>query len=302
MDLEKYSEKLEQWADKRLKKIEGSIRLYYRHLVNVALGELGKVYADYEEDGVLTYESMIKYDRLKKFIDSLNEHVDTMSIETINSITNHLAESYVYSYQWMGWAIENEAEKNLQYTSLKAEQISAALDNPVKGLTLSETLEKNRSDIIYKIQQDVTQSLVRGSTYKDMASSLKETFEGDYAKAVRVARTETHRVREQGSLDSAKRANEKGVIMLKKWRNMRDSRVRKSSKANHIKMNGKQIPVDDMFDLGRGEKGTAPGNTGYAHHDINCRCILVYEIEDVVGRTNDDLAKQTFEDFKKAMA
>lgn len=244
---------------------------------------------------------MIKYDRLKKFIDSLNEHVDTMSIETIKSIDGHLADSYVYSYQWMGWAIEKEAQKKLQYTSLKVEQIRAALDNPVNGLTLSETLEKNRRDIIYKIRQNVTQSLVRGSTYKDMASSLKETFEGDYVKAVRVARTETHRVCEQGSLDSAKRANEKGVVMLKKWRNMKDRRVRKTSKANHVKMDGKQIPVDDMFDLGNGEKGVAPGNIGYAHHDINCRCILVYEIADVVGKTNDDLAKQTFEDFKKAM-
>ncbi|UED81072.1 phage head morphogenesis protein [Lysinibacillus sp. CD3-6] len=301
MDLEKYSEKLEDWADKELKKIEGSIRFYYRQLVNVALGELGKIYADYEDDGVLTYESMIKYDRLKKFIDSLNEHVDTMSIEVQNSISTHLAESYVYSYSWMGWAIENEARRNLQYSSLKVEQIRAALDNPVKGLTLSQTLEKNRSDIIYKIQQDVTQSLVRGSSYKDMAESLKGTFEGDYEKAIRVARTETHRVREQGALDSAKRANQKGILMLKKWRNMKDSRVRKKSKANHIKMDGMQIPVDDLFDLGNGESGIAPGNTGYAHHDINCRCLLVYEIEDVQGQTNDDLAKRTFEDFKNAM-
>ncbi|MFJ7841594.1 phage minor head protein [Lysinibacillus sphaericus] len=301
MDLDKYSEKLNQWAEQELKKVEGSIRDYYRQLVNKVLGELGKIYADYEDDGILTYESMIKYDRLKKFIDSLMEHVDTMSIETMNSINAYLAESYIYSYSWMGWAIEKVARKSLQYTSLKIEQIRAALDNPVNGLTLSETLEKNRRDIIYKIKQNVTQSLVRGSTYKDMASSLKDTFEGDYVKAVRVVRTESHRVREQGSLDSAKRANDKGVIMLKKWRNMKDIRVRKTPKANHVKLDRKQIPVNDMFDLGNGEKGIAPGNTGYAHHDINCRCILVYEIADVVGRTNDELAEQTYEDFREAM-
>ncbi|GGA31151.1 phage minor head protein [Psychrobacillus lasiicapitis] len=301
MDLEQYSEKLEKWVDKELSKIEGSIRLFYRQLVNVALSELGKIYADYEEDGQLTYESLIKYDRLKKFIDSLNEHVDTMSQETQKSISAHLAESYVYSYAWMGWVIESEAQKNLQYKTLKAEQIKAAIDNPVKGLTLSKTLERNRRVIIYKIQQEVTQSLVRGSTYKEMATTLKDTFEGDYNKAIRVTRTETHRVREQGTLDSAKRASSKGVIMLKKWRNMKDSRVRKSSKANHRKMDQKKIPVDDLFDLGNGERGVAPGNTGYAHHDINCRCILVYEIESIKGQTNDDLAQQTFEDFREAM-
>lgn len=301
MDLEKYSEKLEKWADKELSKIEGSIRLFYRQLVKAALSELGKIYADYEEDGVLTYASLIKYDRLKKFIDSLTEHVDTMTVATRESINNHLEESYVYSYAWMGWAIESEARKSLQYRALKAEQIKSAIDNPVKGLTLSQTLERSRRDIIYKIQQEVTQSLVRGSTYKEMASTLKDTFEGDYNKAIRVTRTETHRVREQGTLDSANRANSKGVIMLKKWRNMKDSRVRRSSKANHRKMDQKKIPVDDLFDLGNGEKGPAPGNTGYAHHDINCRCILVYEIESIRGQTNNDLAQQTFEDFREAM-
>lgn len=301
MDLEKYSKKLEKWADKELSKIEGSIRLFYRQLVNVALAELGKIYADYEEDGKLTYESMIKYDRLKKFIDSLNEHVDTMSLATRKSINAHLEETYTYSYSWMGWAIENEARKNIQYKSLKLEQIRAAIDNPIKGLTLSETLARNRRTIIYKIQQEVTQSLVRGSAYKETATILKDTFEGDYQKAIRVARTETHRVREQGTLDSAKRANSKGVIMMKKWRNMKDSRVRKTSKSNHVKMDHVKIPVDDLFDLGNGEQGSAPGNTGYAHHDINCRCILVYEIDNIKGQTNDDLAQQTFEDFRETM-
>ncbi|MFE4523962.1 phage minor head protein [Cytobacillus firmus] len=301
MDLEEYSRKLEEWSDKQLDKIERSIRGFYRQLVTLALGELGKIYSDFEEDGQLTYQNMIKYNRLKKFIDSLNEHVDTLSLETQKSISTHLAEAYVYSYAWMGWAIENEARKSLKYTSLKAEQIQRALNNPITGLTLSETLEKNRKEIIYTIQREVTQGLVRGSTYKDMASTLTTTFEGDYVKSIRVARTETHRVREAGTLDSASYANSKGVIMMKKWRNMKDSRVRRTSKANHEKMGHVKIPVDDMFDLGRGERGIAPGNTGYAHHDINCRCILVYEIDRIEGKTNEDLSQQTFKDFQEAM-
>lgn len=301
MDLEKYAKKLEQWSNKELSKTERSIRRTYRELVKKVLAELGVIYQSYEKDGILTYEEMMKYDRLKKFINSLTEHVNVMSKEARVEITTLLSESYLFSYQWMGWAIEREAHKKLQYTTLKLEQIKRAINNPITGLTLSETLEKNRRDIISKIQQNVTQSLVRGSTYKEIASELNKVFDNDYKKSIRVARTETHRVREQGALDSAKYANKKGVVMMKKWRNMKDSRVRRTSKANHLKMDNVKIPVDALFNLGNGEYGEAPGNTGYAHHDINCRCILVYEIDKVVGRTNDDLAKQTFEDFKKAM-
>lgn len=301
MDLEKYAKKLDEWANKELLKTENSIRKTYKELVKKALAELGAIYEKYEKDGVLTYEDMMKYDRLKKFFDSLFRHVNTMSEDTQTTILILLSSSYLYSYEWMGWAIEKETMKKIGYKTLKLDQIKRAIDNPVKGLTLSETLEKNRKDIIYKIRQTVTQGLVRGSTYKQMASELNQVFDDDYKKSIRVARTETHRVVQQGALDSAKYANKKGIIMMKKWRNMKDSRVRQTSKANHVKMDNVKIPVEELFDLGNGERGEAPGNTGYAHHDINCRCILVYEIERIEGKTNDDLARQTFEDFKKAM-
>lgn len=300
-DLEKYSKQLEKWYGKQLSLTENSIRLFYRKLTRTILSEIGALYEKYEREGQLTYADMQKFDRLKKFTATMTQHVNTMSKTTQKSISELLSNGYLYSYQWMGWALEKEARRKLQYTSLKLNQIKKALDNPVTGLTLAETLEKNRRDIIYRINQTVTQQLAKGVTYKDMAKSLTETFEGDYNKAIRVARTESHRVKEQATLDSVQHANSRGVVMMKKWRNMKDSRVRKTSKANHVKMDNVKIPVDDMFDLGRGERTTAPGNSGYAHHDINCRCQLVYEIDSIKGQTNDDLARQTFDDFQNAM-
>ena len=300
-DLEKYSQQLDKWHGKQLAQIENSIRLFYRKLTRTVLAEIGVLYEKHERDGQLTYAELQKFDRLKKFIATMTQHINTMSKTTQKSISELLSNGYIYSYQWMGWAIEKEARRRLQYTSLKLDQIKKALDNPVTGLTLAETIEKNRRDIIYRINQLVTQQLAKGVTYKDMAKALTETFEGDYAKAVRVARTESHRVKEQATLDSVKHANSRGVVMMKKWRSMKDSRVRKTSKANHRKMDGVTIPVDEMFDLGKGEQTSAPGNSGYAHHDINCRCLLVYEIQSIKGQTNDDLARQTYEDFQNAM-
>ena len=301
-DLEKYSKQLEKWYGKQLSLTENSIRLFYRKLTRTILSEIGALYEKYEREGQLTYADMQKFDRLKKFTTTMTQHVNTMSKTTQKSISELLSNSYLYSYQWMGWALEKETRRKLQYTSLKLDQIKKALDNPVTGLTLAETLEKNRRDIVYRINQTVTQQLAKGVTYKDMAQSLTETFEGDYNKAIRVARTESHRVKEQATLDSVQHANSRGVVMMKKWRNMKDSRVRKTSKANHVKMDNVKIPVDDDFDMGKGFKGPAPGNiAGAPHHNINCRCQLVYEIDSIKGQTNDDLARQTFEDFQKAM-
>lgn len=108
MDLEKYAKKLDEWANKELSKTESSIRKTYKELVKKALVELGTIYEKYEKDGVLTYEDMMKYDRLKKFINSLIEHVNIMSKDTQTTILALLSSSYLYSYEWMGGRLKKK--------------------------------------------------------------------------------------------------------------------------------------------------------------------------------------------------
>ena len=43
---------------------------------------------------------------------------------------------------------------------------------------------------------------------------------------------------------------------------------------NHMKMHGVMVLVDEEFDLGKGATAKAPGQSGVAGHDINCRCYL----------------------------
>lgn len=301
MNLEKYSLELMKWVEKQLQASESDIRKEYQKLVKRILVDLSELFEKYEKDGQLTYAELAKYNRLTDFLKQIERQIGATSLELSVVLTGLLSAVYVRSYYYTGWSVQKESLKPLNYRTIKQNQIKRAIDNPVRGLTLTETLEKQRRDIIYTIRQTVTQSVVKGVTYKEMASELKERFEGDYKKAIRVARTETHRVREQGTLDSARYAASKGVQMLKKWRNMKDSRVRKTSKANHVQMDHKLIPVEDMFDLGGGKQGIAPGNTGYAEHDINCRCILVYEIGTVTGNVDKTLGNQLFNTFEKEL-
>src|SRR4051794_24634942 len=121
-DLEKYSRQLDKWHGKQLSQTENSIKLFYRKLTRTVLAEIGVLYEKYERDGQLTYAEMQKFDRLKKFIATMTQHVNTMSKMTRNSISELLSNGYVYSYQWMGWAIEKEARRRLRYTSLKLDQ------------------------------------------------------------------------------------------------------------------------------------------------------------------------------------
>lgn len=302
INLDKYAELLAKWSDKVTKKYEKELNSMYKELIKAALALLGSIFSNFEKDGKLTYTEMMKYKRLDSFHRQMNVLINTMSKKQRDSLLDLLEEHYEYSWDWMAWAIENEVDIRLKNMKTKLNQVEKAMQNPINGLTLDETLEKNRREIITKVKRDVTQSLVQGNTYKQTADKLTKTFEGDYIKSVRVARTETHRVREQASLESAQEANSQGIIMVKRWMNMKDERVRRTPKANHVSLGGQSVPVDEPFDLGSGEKGQAPGMTGYAHHDINCRCLTGYNIERIEKQSQKDVAKRTFNEYRKAIS
>ena len=119
---------------------------------------------------------------------------------------------------------------------------------------------------------------------------------GSYAKSVRIARTEAHRVRETGNLDAAQNLAEKlenaGYTMTKTWHTMKDERVRPQKRyksksgwktgkpgiCNHVKMDGVTVSINEKFKLPSGAETMAPGQSGVAGEDINCRCYLSYEV------------------------
>lgn len=302
--MEDYQKKLKQWKNNSLGQVEKSITRHYHKLLKEMLVEIGKIYSKYEANGVLTRADMAKYDRLTKFLDSLTVHVNRMSKKAQDSVEEYLRESYEYSYYWMAYAVETTALVTVGYAALAPEIINAALNNPVRGLTLHETLEKNRRDIIYSIRNTTARGLTNGMTYKQMTVEISKVINNDAEKAVRIARTEGHRVTHQAEMDSMIRAKQKGVISTKTWKHSKDERVRrrrKGTRADHWILGGKEVEVDEMFDLKDGRQGMGPGNTGYADHDINCRCFLVYDVKAVEARTDDELAQVTFEDWKKAL-
>lgn len=89
-----------------------------------------------------------------------------------------------------------------------------------------------------------------------------------------IAITETHRASSYASEKRAKdMANELGLVMLKDWIPVADSRTRSA----HLAMASKPpIPLNEMFVVG-GEKMSRPNDPrASAGNTIRCRCILRY--------------------------
>lgn len=286
MSLKDIEKSINRSIGQQLKGTEREVAKSYAKTLNEIRSMIGELYEKYSRDGILSYSDMVKYDRLNKFMSEIDSRVKFNYRTIYQAIYKALGWTYQETWDLSAWAIEADAKANLGYGTASAETLEAMINNPVKGLTLKATLEKYRADIIYTIQQQITQGLAKGETYRSMVDRIKPAVSGDAAKAMRIVRTEAHRVKESAKVEAAQHAHNQGVIMTKTWRSSQDDRVRRTSKANHRKLDGVTLPVNEDFKQGRG-KGPGPGSMGEAAQDINCRCFLTYSVE-MVGETPQD--------------
>ena len=289
--LEKWLIQMRRIAEHREVNSERNIRRIYRELFKELQAYLSEEYVNYAVDEQLSMAQLQMNSRYARFIEEIVSKTDYFTPQIQEEIMQLVINTYEQIYNdtvtHVKNAVEGESDLITELVGLQSvskEVVVQAVNNPIYGLTLSDLLEKHRAEIIYDIKRNITIGLMNNDRYTTMAKRISKTLDGDYEKSIRIVRTETHRVREDGSFDAAHDLNEtmklgnSGYRMVKKWKTMQDERVRKTKKANHVKMNGKITEMDGYFNLGRGVKTLKPGNSGDASNDINCRCICLYDI------------------------
>lgn len=276
-------------------KEEREIAKYYASITKELRKLLGYYYEKYESGGVLTYEEMAKYDRLKKFERDIKEVSRSLYKDVGASVEKVLSDVYKDGFYMAEWGVEQEIGKRLGYV-IKPEVVEAALNNPITGLVLSDRLEKNRQSIEWEIRQVTNQGLIKGETYSTMAKNINKALDKDYVKSLRVVRTEAHRVKEQGKQDSREYAQGMGIVLSKEWLCMGDERSRET----HLRLDGTKIPLEEKFVTVNGES-LYPGGFGVAKEDINCRCVATQTIEDVKNNELKDGQKESYEEFLKEL-
>lgn len=278
---------------------ERDVAKKYAQVLTEIRSKMANAYEKWEVDGKLTWAEMAKFDRLNKMMADFEYLLKTHYKDLSKQMPDILADVYQEGYALTAWAVETDTQALLNYSSATTAQIEAMAAAPVAGLTLVQTLERNRSAIIYTIRQEVVQGFVKGETYSTMAKRLKTSLEGDAVKAMRIVRTEGHRYQESAKHDAVVYAEQQGVVMAKTWNSSEDSRVRRKpkNKADHKKLNEKTIAMDEDFEDGLG-RGPAPGSLGMAGSDINCRCFLTYEVIRVEKKQHDHLEDMTLEEWQ----
>lgn len=280
MSLENDLKKFDNQADKLAELTEKELIKAYSLALKEIRGYMAEIYMKYGTEDGLWYTEMVKYNRLKTLEEELKNRLMVLTGKNAKTLEQSLKDIYELSYYSTGYALDTASYGDIGgigYMPVREEVVMASVQNPISGLTLSERLEKNRMNLIYSVKQELTQGLILGESYHKMAKRLKDTFEGDAAKAIRVVQTESHRVKNAGRYDSMQLAQAKGIQLKKKWVSTLDKKTR----GNHQQLDGQTINLDEPF-KNNGAEAMYPGSfvgRNSAGQNINCRCTYISVIE-----------------------
>lgn len=119
-----------------------------------------------------------------------------------------------------------------------------------------------------KITAQVSRSIATGTSFADTARQLAGYTRIGYNNAIRIARTEGHRIQTTAAMDVMEQAKAAGADVVKQW----DSTLDGATRESHVFVDGEIREVDEAFSNGL----MYPGDpSGPAAEVINCRCALL---------------------------
>ena len=273
------------------------VRGYKAGLTNIRK-DINLLYEKYAKDGKLSMADLSKYNRLtnleKNIADNLKTAYDVQVKTTKKAVKGAFESSFYYST----FELEQEAKIPLMFGLLKKEAVNAVVEGPHRWPQIAKGHTKLTNA---KIRDQIMQGVVQGKDVGQVTKAVAKEMNIAASKACRIVRTETHRAQNQGSLDSFMEASKKGVIIQKVWVATLDERTR----ASHRVMDGQIVEVNEEFIMPGDIKALAPGLSGSASGDINCRCIIRAEVAGYspqARRSREDgiIPQQTYQQWAKA--
>lgn len=130
----------------------------------------------------------------------------------------------------------------------------------------------NANELKKRISSEITRGLSTGRSYEDIATGLKRYMNSDYDKALRIVRTEGHRIQNQSALDAMTKAVELGADVMKQW----DATLDDHTRDTHVELDGQVVGIDEPFVIpSTGAEAMYAGGFGDPAEDCNCRCCIL---------------------------
>lgn len=224
----------------------------------------------------------------KQYQDSLKTQVrgilDKMHQKEFKTVNEYLNGCYNKAFTGNMYVLHGEGIPLIvpidQEKVVRAVQINSKIN---KGLysRLGEDVDLlNR-----KITAQISRGVATGMSYSQMAQQLAGYTKIGYNNAVRITRTEGHRIQQESTMDACYAARERGADVVKQWDATMDANTRES----HQMVDGEVRALDEKFSNGLMYPGDPSGS---AAEVINCRCVLLQRAKWALDQKELDRLKE----------
>lgn len=211
-------------------------------------------------------------EQLKKQLDGI---LDRMQTSQFVSVSDYLDECY--SDAFIGTIFDAHGQGVPIVTPIDQEAMVRAVQLESKiSKGLYTRLGEDVNLLKRKITAQVSRSIASGLTYAQTAKALEGYTRIGYNNAIRIARTEGHRIQTTATMDAMEAAKERGADVVKQWDATLDDRTRET----HMAVDGQIRELDKRFSNGLMYPGDPSGG---AAEVVNCRCALLQRARWALG-------------------
>ena len=215
----------------------------------------------------------IQYQKaLKKQINGI---LDTLNGDQFSTISEYLAKSYGSGFVGAMYDIHGQGVPLI--FPIDQEQVVQAVTLDTKlSKPLYNKLGEDVNLLKKRVANNISRGIAQGQSYSDIAKNIAVGMVGNYARmnggalynAMRITRTEAHRISQQAAYDALKKAKDNGADVVKQW----DATLDKRTRPSHARVDGEIRELDEPFSNGLMKPGDPNGR---AAEVINCRCQLL---------------------------
>ena len=233
-------------------------------------------------------------DALKKQISSI---LDNMQVESFKTIDEYLQKCYEDGFIGVMYSLRNQGIPLIMPINQESMINAVQLDSKISE-GLYNHLCENVKDLKKSITAEVSRGISNGSSFAQVAQQLSFKMVGTYdnpggalAYALRIARTEGHRIQTTAAMNACYDAKNKGCDIVKQWDATLDNRTRK----RHRRVDGEIRELDERFSNGLLYPGDPAGG---ASEVIHCRCALLQRAKWALDEAELETLKERAEYFE----
>lgn len=308
LEVEKAKIREEKRLLKELKKIYEDAAREVEQKIRITDGKIDLLLSAYDELDEKQKSVLQSQIYQKKFQENIKRQLDkligNLNDDSYDSITRYLNDSYHTGY--IGTMYDIAGQGIPLITPISEKQVTRAMTlNTKLSVPLYTRMGIDVGILKKQVAGHISRGIATSSSYAHIARNIDGASNIGFNKAMRIARTEGHRIQILSANDAQHAAKAKGCEVVKQWDATLDGRTRPL----HRLLDGKLAEIDEPFIVDDMEV-MYPGSFGIASQDVNCRCALLqrarWALDENELKTLQDRASffgldisKSFDDFKQ---